>query len=121
MKYELLRDEKKEVAGHTLYRIRYVDGTLGGWLESEKNLDPDSNALVLDNACIYCNARVYDDARVYGKAHVADNAQVFGNALVYDEASVFGKARVYGTARMYDDDIVAGIGDISSDYHVYTT
>jgi len=58
-------------SGATLYRIRYVDGTRGGYLQSTANLDPGSNARVYGDARVYGNAWVYGDARVYGNAQVS--------------------------------------------------
>lgn len=49
-KYELLQDDKIEVSGHTLYRIRALKdfkgakaGDLGGYIEKEKNLSQEDN------------------------------------------------------------------------------
>ena len=50
MKFELIKEEFKDWAGIRLYRIRYSDGTKGGWLQSEKNLSQEGNALVAGNA-----------------------------------------------------------------------
>ena len=70
-KYELTDEFIEHWSGKKLYRIRalvtfgsVVVGQLGGFVESEKNLDQS----------LLGNAWVFDDARVYG------NAQVFGNA-----------------------------------------
>ena len=64
MKYKLT-DETKEYFGRTLHRIVCVTefanvaaGDLGGWIESEKNLDQSGNAWVSDNAQVSGNARV---------------------------------------------------------------
>lgn len=38
MKY-VLTQERKEIDGVMLRRIKYEDGTLGGWLQREENLD----------------------------------------------------------------------------------
>ena len=68
MKYKLT-EETKVFFGRTLHRIVCVTafanvaaGELGGWIESEKNLDKYGNAWV------YGNAKVYGDAKVYGEA-----------------------------------------------------
>lgn len=88
-KYELLKDDTKEVSGHTLYRIKALrdfgnveKGDLGGYIESENNLSHYGNAWVFDNAQVYGDARVYDNARVYGNALVYGNAEIFGDARV---------------------------------------
>lgn len=110
-KYELLKDDTKEVSGHTLYRIKALrdfgnveKGDLGGYIESENNLSHRGKAWV------YGNAMVYDDARVYGKA------EVYGNAEVY------GKARVCGNARVNSEDnyIVFKNNWSSGRYFTYT-
>ena len=92
MKYKLT-EETKEILGRTLHRIVCVTafgsvsaGDVGGWVESEKNLDQSGNAWV------------YGDARVYGNASVSGNARVYGDAWVYGDAEVYGDARVSGNA-----------------------
>lgn len=108
--------ETKQVAGHTLHRIRAVrdvgthvkKGDLGGWIESEKNLSQGGDCWVGDEAC------VYGRAEVYGHAEVLDNARVYGDAWVYGRANVLDHAQVYGIARVYDDAYVlegAKVGD----------
>ena len=74
MKYKL-NDETKEHFGRTLHRIVCVTafadvaaGELGGWIESEKNLDQSGDAWVSGDARVYGNARVYGDAWVSGNA-----------------------------------------------------
>ena len=97
-KYELT-DETKVVYGVTLHRIRALTavgvlaaaGQLGGWVESEKNLEQSGDAWV------YGDARVCGDAWVYGNARVSGNARVFGDARVYGNARVSGDARVSKT------------------------
>ena len=90
MKYEFT-GETKTVNGVTVRQIKRIsDGTIGGYIESEKNLDQNGSCFV------------YDDAVVTGNAEVSGNACVFGNAKVYGNASVFGNAKVYGNARVFD-------------------
>ena len=88
-KYEMLQDDKIEVSGHILYRIKALKdfgdveaGNLGGYIEGEKNLSHRNNCWVFDNAYVYGNAYVYDNARV------CDNACVCGNACVRDNAKI---------------------------------
>ena len=118
-KYELTPETQKE-NGKTLYRIKALRdfgdvkaGDLGGWVESESNLDHVGDCWVFDNAevsgdawlsgdaWVYGNAQVYGDARVYGDAWLSGDAWVYGNAQVYGDARVFGNAQVYGDARVY--------------------
>ncbi|MDO9938220.1 polymer-forming cytoskeletal protein, partial [Glaesserella parasuis] len=98
-KYELLKDDTVEHFGRTLYRIKALitfglvgAGQLGGYIETEKNLDHSGNAWVYDNALVYDDARVYGNACVYDDAWVYGDARVYGNACVYDNARVFGNA-----------------------------
>jgi hypothetical protein len=57
-------------------------GTLGGWIEDERNL------------------AVYGNARVFGNAWVSGDAQVYGNAKVFGDAKVWGAARVSKTLKI---------------------
>ena len=111
-KYELTDEFIEHWSGKKLYRIRalvtfgaVVAGQLGGFIESEKNLDQSlsGDAWVYGNAEVSGDARVYGNARVYGDAEVYDNAWVYGDARVYGNARVYGDARVYGNARVYGD------------------
>ena len=86
MKYKLT-DETKEFCGRTLHRIVCVTafanvaaGELGGWIESEKNLDQDGYAWVCGDAKVCGYAQVCGDAQVYGNAQVCGDAQVCDNA-----------------------------------------
>ena len=99
-KYELTDEFIEIFGGKKLYRIKalvsfgvVVAGQLGGFIESEKNLDQSLSG----------NAWVSGDARVYGDARVSGNAWVYGNALVYGSARVYGDALVYGDARVSGD------------------
>ena len=121
MKYKLT-DETKEYLGRTLHRIVCVTafanvaaGDLGGWIESEKNLDQSGDAWVSGNA------QVFGDARVYGDAWVSGNARVCGDALVFGDAWVYGNARVSGNARVFGDAWVFGDAQVSGDAWVNKT
>lgn len=77
-KYELTDEFVVHWSGKKLYRIRalvsfgvVVAGQLGGFVESEKNLDQSLSG----NAWVYGDARVYGDAEVYGDAWVYGNAR----------------------------------------------
>ena len=67
-KYSLTKESKVNIFNKTLFRIQaemdfgiVKKGELGGWVESEKNL----------NAEVSGNAWVYGDARVYGKLKIS--------------------------------------------------
>ena len=97
-KYELT-DETMEFRGHTLHRIKALksfggnikSGDLGGWIESEHNLDSRKSCW------IYNNAKVYGDAIVIGDAYVKDNAVICGNSLVQQFAHITDNAYVYNS------------------------
>ena len=59
---------------------------MGGYIESEKNLDHDGNAWVSDDAWVTGNAWVTDDAMVTGDAMVTETSDIalikgFGSKL----------------------------------------
>jgi carbonic anhydrase/acetyltransferase-like protein (isoleucine patch superfamily) len=138
VKYELTNNTKI-VDNITLYQIRCITpfsnvtkGQLGGWIQSEANLNQDGNAWVSDNARVYGDARVYDNARIHGdvwvydNARVSDNARVYGDARVYDNAMVHGNARIHGDVWVYDNARVYGDARIHGDAiiccnHQFTT
>src|SRR6202008_2647799 len=85
-KYEFVPGDTKIINGRTLKRIRALVaiaalgvriGDLGGYIESETNLQ------VYGNAWVYLDARVYGDPRFYGGVWVYGGAWVYGNARVY--------------------------------------
>ena len=77
-KQYILTDDVIDFNGHTLHRIKAVRdfgcvkaGELGGFIESEKNLDHDGDARVLDNAWVSGDARVSGDAWVREPSDIA--------------------------------------------------
>lgn len=117
-KYEILRSpEYAHPDNPNAYRIRALRdipawnvkaGDLGGYVESEKNLDQYGLCWVQDDAQVCDSARVWGDARVFGNARVCDYAQVFSRAQVGDNAQVCGYSRIGGDASIYGD---AQVGD----------
>ena len=123
-KYEFT-GETKEFFGHTLHRIRAVrdietlqgivkSGCLGGWVESEKNLDQNYTAWVADEAmvfekacvseeaCVSGHAQVFGEAIVTGGAEVTDNARIFGTAFILDFVKIYGDTQFCGDAMVSD-------------------
>lgn len=93
-KFEMLKDDKIEIGGNTLYRIRALKnfgnvkvGDIGGYIEMSENLSQEGRCWVYDSACVFGNARVFNSTYVF------DNALVFGNAQVYGDAQVYGNVR----------------------------
>ena len=102
-KYELTDEFVVHWSGKKLYRIRalvsfgvVVAGQLGGFVESEKNLDQSlsGNAWVSSNAWVSGNARVYGDAWVYGDAEVYGDARVRSYAVISERKMIFGATNV---------------------------
>lgn len=127
-KYELTNEIKNLPGGVVLYRIRALRnidvaaaGELGGFVQSERNLDHDGEAWVTGNAMVYGNAMVMDDARVSENAMVSENATVRGNAWVsgnakaFGDADVFGDSDVCGEANLYGEVCIDGNAEISKD------
>ena len=72
-KFELTTDTKMHF-GRKLFRIKALvsfgdvkEGTLGGYVEKEENLDHEGNAWVYGDALVYGDARVSGNACVYGE------------------------------------------------------
>ena len=102
-KYELTGEFIEHWSGKKLYRIRslvsfgvVVAGQLGGFVESEKNLDQSlsGNAWVSGDARVYGDARVSGDARVYGDARVSGDARVRSYAVISERKMIFGATNV---------------------------
>lgn len=108
-KYQLLPHDTKQIDGRTLYRIQAVrdfasiaTGTLGGYIESEHNLQHFGTSWVFDEACVYGDAIVMDDACVYGQSIVKDNAFVGEHAAVYGQSVVGKHAFVCESGAVYN-------------------
>ena len=115
-KYELTEEMRASLTGEVLHRIRalrtfggVVAGTLGGWIQSEKNLSQEGTAWVCQNAQVTNDAIVSGNALVCGDAYVADAAEITGDASVSGQTMVFGRAKisekaiVLGEARVFGD------------------
>jgi carbonic anhydrase/acetyltransferase-like protein (isoleucine patch superfamily) len=123
-KYELT-DETKTITvdgfTHTLHRIRRVSdsldfllpGSVGGWVESERNLTHEGRCFVYDEAMVFGRAVIEQDARIRDRAMVYGYAHVRGNARVADSA------RIHGSAIVKDADI-CGNADIGGQAFVYS-
>ena len=96
-KYELTDEFIEHWSGKKLYRIRalvtfgsVVVGQLGGFVESEKNLDQS----LLGNAWVSGDAQVYGDAWVSGDARVSGDASVRSYAIISDKKMIFWASNV---------------------------
>ena len=109
-KYELTNESKTLENGVIVYRIKALKdfgdvkaGTLGGFVESEKNLDHTDTCWVYNEAVVYDNARVRDNAKVYDNAVICENALVRFNATVKDNAKISGNASIYDYAIIHNN------------------
>lgn len=110
-KYEILSDEVHEVItqgepSRKVYRIRasrdfgtIKAGELGGFIESEANLDHDGYCWVSDDAVVCGSSRVRDNAWVGGDA-IVRNGYINHDGKVLDNAEVYG-GTVTGIVRLY--------------------
>ena len=96
-KYELTDEFIEHWSGKKLYRIRalvtfgaVVAGQLGGFIESEKNLDQSLSG----DAWVYGDAEVSGDARVYGNAWVYGDARVRSHAVIFEHKMIFWASNV---------------------------
>lgn len=120
-------DETRVIDGVTVHRIRATAdfndvkrGDLGGFVESDDNLNGDlgCKCWVYDNACVYGrafvdgdavvkdNAIVYDDAIISSRSKVMGNAKVHGYSRLLDRAVVKDDADVFGYSQLYDDVVI---------------
>lgn len=106
-----LTDETIEFDGHTLHRIRCTEdfrnitkGTLGGFVESYKNLCDE--AWVDGDAKVYAGAVAKDRASVQCSACVSNCAVIAERAYVKDSASVYGAVCIGGNAAIYDSAVI---------------
>ena len=109
-KYELLAGDCLKAGDRTVYRIRALRdfgdvrrGDLGGYIESEANLDHNGECWVYDAAQVYGDdAVVRDNGRVRGCAWcmgcVEDDAVVDDQVIVVKGATVGGR-----TILLYDE------------------
>lgn len=106
MNYEFVPDDTIQIDGHTLKRIRLVRemnnilyeqmpvGTLGGYIESERNLDngSDGDAWVADGAFVYGNAHVTGSSYIAMGARVCDDAIVANGSVISGGSVIRGKS-----------------------------
>lgn len=101
MKYNLGEEIQTIIDGEniTLYRVEYVDGTLGGFVQSESNLSQQGNCRINDMAKVIGTSTVEDDAIIAGNATVIDSE-------IKDKSKVRGDAVLRGTT-MRDGSLVS--------------
>ncbi|WNN12473.1 UDP-3-O-(3-hydroxymyristoyl) glucosamine nacyltransferase [Chryseobacterium phage MA9V-2] len=114
--FELIKDGSIKHAGRTLYKIKaLVDipnhgvnaGDIGGWVESENNLQSDE-AWIGDAAMVYGDAVVSEKALVTEFAQVSGFAEIKGFAKVQGNAKISDKARIWGSCTVEDNVTIGG-------------
>jgi hypothetical protein len=107
-KYSIDQNDTRIRSGVTLYRIKRPDGTKGGFVQSEANLNQAGSCWIHGDSEVFSDARVSDDAQihgsVFGRATVSGNSKVSGQ--VFDSASVGDYAEVSG--RVFGHAVVRG-------------
>ena len=95
--------------GHVSYEFCLIsEGTLGGWIEDEKNLSQENTAWVYENARVFGDAVVKDmgvvhDGVVCGGAKISGYAQIYGSST-----SISGSTVVTDNAVVNDSVIECG-------------
>lgn len=148
-KFELDYSSSTTYQGRTLYRIKALktftttsgdiirEGDLGGYVQSEVNLDQRGaswifkgalaidesrvlndaqlhhDALIKDKAVIECRASAHNNVTIAGQAHVSGQAVVTRNAQIKNHADVHGKAFIT------DNAIVSGYATITDKAQVH--
>lgn len=114
LKYKMLKHDKINLDGTTLYRIKACKefktitgriihkGEKGGYIEKESNLSQEGSCWVSDNACVSGNAWVNGNACVSEFAQVHNETAIYGNAIVSGNAYISGKSCIFDNARIFD-------------------
>ena len=123
--YELT-DEPINYHGLTLYRIRatqniifndqrlnIVEGALGGFVQSEKNLAQDCPCWIHNNAMAYEQARVQDGGLLYNNAKAFGRAIVMGSmeddSMAFDDAIIQSNGCLVNHGMAFGHAIVDGV------------
>ena len=137
VRYTLLPSDTIQHNGKTLYRIQALEdiynletrkidikkGTLGGYIESRKNLeeDRDSGAWVHDEGKVSGKARIIEGARIRDNAEVSGNAYVMGHRTeIGGNAKISGKAQIIDASITGDSLVTGGVfGALGSQRGLY--
>lgn len=105
-------------------------GDLGGWIESESNLqglawvadeaEVCGNAIACDNALLCDNAVACDNSQVSDYASVQNNAVLSGNAKVSDCAIVCDDAQLASRTSVSGTTVVSGNTQLCADAQVFS-
>lgn len=105
-KFELDHTSQTKYNGRTLYRIKALKdfvttdgslihkGDLGGYVQSEKNLDQNGTSWIFKGALALDDSRVKDDAQLHHDALIKDNAVIKNRASAHNNVKITGHACV---------------------------
>lgn len=119
-KYKIRKDLSYTFDGRKLYRIEalkdFADvkkGSIGGFVENDKNLSQEGNCW------IYLDGKVYDNAKVLGDAVIDGFAQVCNNAMAFENAKVRGYSKIKDNARVFNNARIEGCSIVKDNAQVY--
>jgi NDP-sugar pyrophosphorylase family protein len=108
LKYEILTDNYRTIEGSKIYRIRALRdfgnvsaGDIGGYIESEANLEQKGEGWIFGDAIVKGNAILSGNAKIFEGVTIFDNAQVSGKAKIYGHCCVGGNSKIHEDARLY--------------------
>ena len=126
-KYEIIKNDSKNYKGITVYRIKALKSfvisgvmvktnTLGGYIQSEKNLSHDGMCWVESESIVVGNATVKENAFIRKGSFILDYATICGNSFISNslvsgsskirnfaivkDSEVFGSSKIYGFANV---------------------
>lgn len=109
-KYRILEDDTIVVDDVTLYRIEAIRsfsnvprGTLGGYIQAEKNLSHEGNCWIYNDAMALGNSKVMKNGKMYNLSCIKDNARLLGNSKMHDKSMMKDFAVVKGEVYLYDN------------------
>lgn len=127
VKYELTSETVTTEDNRVLHRIRALrnignyarKGDLGGFVESDRNLDTEGDAWITDDAKVYRSGHVTGEALVSENAVVGqhgfimEKAQISGHAYIFDAAIISTNAKISGNAEVGGYAHVAGNAEVT--------
>lgn len=123
-----LTEQVKFEMGRQLHRIQAVNnfgfvkaGTLGGWVESARNLSEHGASWIGEDASAFASSLVDSDAQLYGRAQMRDHARATDTAHVFGDAELSGNVRIGGHARVGGNTRLGGSEYIGGDEQVLRT
>lgn len=89
-------------------RYSVTAGTIGGWIESEKNLSPCGEAWVAENSMVFDDAVCMVNALTTGNAVLYGYAVHRGSSVLGGTAVQCGFSQTAGDSKIYEGKVVKG-------------